>query len=343
MIRGYENGPGEHCGSTAMRNLINHYCGLDLSEAVIFGLGSGIDFLLLESAEFEPGVLVFGRSATLEPDVAAALGVDYREQPERDDARAWEQVRDEVARGRPTMLSGDIYHLDYRDFKVHFPGHRFVLLGFDDDRQVALVADHLDREPQACSYEALRLSRNPPDFISTQNLWGRFGETQVRHSLETAFETGIARSARRMLGREAGETLMPALPQSPAFRVARGLAGLAAFERQLPDWAARDDLEFVASYAWQCIEKFGTGGGNFRTLYAAFLCAVRAAVPDLVDAASPGLAAQASAQWTALAGALRELGQSRSREAMERGKRALAEIITLETRLFESLAARAAA
>jgi len=220
MIRDYENRPGEHCGSTAMRNLIHHYCGLDLSEAVIFGLGSGIDFLLLETTEFEPGVLVFGRSVSLESDVAAALGVDYREQPESDDDRAWEQVRDEVARGRPTMLSGDAYYLDYRNFAVHFPAHRFVLLGFDDDRQVAFVADRLDREPQVCSYEALKLSRNPPDFISTQNLWGRFGQTQVRHSLETAFATGIARSAQRMLGRETEEAHVPALPQAPAINTA---------------------------------------------------------------------------------------------------------------------------
>jgi hypothetical protein len=343
MIRGYQNRPGEHCGSTAMRNLIQHYCGLDLSEAVVFGLGSGIDFLLLETTAFEPGVLVFGRSATLEPDVAAALGIDYRERAEPDDDRAWQLARDEVAQGRPTMLSGDAYYLDYRDFKVHFPAHRFVLLGFDDDRQIALVADRLDREPQACSYGALKLSRNPPDFISTQNLWGRFGGTRARHALEAAYETAIAESARRMLGRGAAEAHLPLAPQAPAFRLTRGLAGLVEFERQLPDWAARDDLEFLASYTWQCIEKFGTGGGNFRTLYAAFLCAAQTAVPDLVDAAAPGLAARASAQWTALAGALRELGQSRSRESSERSRRAVGEIIALETRLFESLAARAVA
>lgn len=344
MIRGYQNRPGEHCGSVAMRNLIHHYCGLDLSEAVIFGLGAGIDFLLLETDAFSPGVMVFGRSATLEPDVAAALGIDYREQAEPDDDRAWGQVREEVARGRPTMLSGDAYYLDYRDFKVHFPAHRFVLLGFDDERQLAHVADRLDREPQPCSYRALKLSRNPPDFISTQNLWGRFFDVEVRQPLESAYATAIALNARRMLGRDAAEAAHPPLaPPVPAFRVAQGLAGLAEFARRLPEWAARDDLEFLASYTSQCIEKFGTGGGNFRTLYAAFLSAARVAVPDLVDAAAPALAAQASAQWTALAGILRELGRSRSREALERGVQTLTEIVALETRLFESLAARAAA
>jgi hypothetical protein len=342
MIRGYLNRQGEHCGSAAMRNLIHHYCGLDLSEAVIFGLGAGIDFLLLEGHKYEPAVLVFGRSATLESDVAAALGIDYRERAEADDDRAWEQVREEVARGRPTMLSGDAYYFDYQDFNVHFPAHRFVLLGFDDAEEIALVADRFDPEPQACSYGALRLSRNPPGFISTQNLWGRFGDTRARRPLEAAYETAIAESARRMLGRDAAAARPPLVSEERAFRITRGLAGLAEFARQLPDWAARDDLEFLASYTSQCIEKFGTGGGNFRTLYAEFLRAAHAAVPELVDAAAPGLAGQSSAQWTALAGALRELGQSRSREASERCRRAVSEIIALENRLFESLAARAA-
>lgn len=342
MIHGYRNRPGEHCGSTAMRNLIHHYCGLDLSEAVIFGLGSGVDFLLLEGHAYEPAILVFGRSATLESDVAAALGIDYRERAEPDDERAWEQVREEVARGRPTMLSGDAYYLDYRDFQVHFPAHRFVLLGFDDSEEIAFIADRLDPEPQACSYEALRLSRNPPGFLSTQNLWGRFGEARGPRSLEAAYRTAIAENTRRMLDREAGAPELPGVGRTPGIRVEKGLGGLAEFARRLPGWVARDDIGLLAHYTAQCIEKFGTGGGNFRTLYAAFLRAARDAVPDVVDADAPDLAAQSSTRWTELSGALHALGSTRSQEAAERCGKAASEILSLEIQLFESLAAGAA-
>ena len=62
MIEGYENRTGEHCGSIAMRNLLHHYCRLDLSEPLIFGLGAGVDLLLIEGHDFDPAVLVFGRS-----------------------------------------------------------------------------------------------------------------------------------------------------------------------------------------------------------------------------------------------------------------------------------------
>ena len=41
LIEGYRSFPGEHCGSVAMRGLLRHYCGLELPEPAVFGLGSG--------------------------------------------------------------------------------------------------------------------------------------------------------------------------------------------------------------------------------------------------------------------------------------------------------------
>jgi len=335
MIEGYQNRTGEHCGSIAMRNLLHHYCRLDLTEPLIFGLGAGVDLLLIEGHDFDPAVLVFGRSTSMEVDVADALGVDYVEKVELDDDRAWETVRREVCEKRPTMLSGDIFYLDYREYKVHFPAHRFVLLGFDDEKQVVYVADRVDPEPQACSYAALRKSRNPRGFFSTYNLWGRFEDTAVRRSLEEACARAIDRAARRMLGRAAAEG--PALPD-PAMRVTQGLAALEVFAKQLEDWPHREDCERLASYTSQCMEKWGNGGGNFRNLYAAFLREARELTPALVDAEAPALASRASQQWTLLSSHLWELGKTRSADALAGCRRALDELRDLETQLFERLA-----
>jgi hypothetical protein len=336
MIEGYQNRTGEHCGSIAMRNLLHHYCRLDLSESLIFGLGAGVDLLLIEGHDFDPAVLFFGRSQSMEADVAVALGVDYVEQVELDDDRAWEAVRREVCEGRPTMLSGDIFYLDHREYKVHFPAHRFVLLGYDDEKQVVYVADRVEPEPQACSYGALRKSRNPRGFFSTYNLWGRFEDTAIRHSLEEACARAIDKAARRMLGRAAAEE--PALPD-PAMRVTQGLAALEVFAKRLEDWPDREDCEGLASYNSQCLEKWGNGGGNFRNLYAAFLREARELAPDLVDAEAPLLAGLASQQWTILSSNLWELGQTRSADALAGCQRALDELRGLETQLFERLAA----
>jgi hypothetical protein len=340
MIEGYENRTGEHCGSTAMRNLLHHYCHLDLSESLIFGLGAGVDLLLIEGHDFDPAVLVFGRSTSMEVDVADALGVEYVEQIELDDDRAWETARREVLERRPTMLSGDVFYLDYLKHKAHFPAHRFVLVGFDDEKQLVYLADRFDPEPQACSLEELRESRNPRDFFSTYNLWGRFEDTAIRHSLEEACARAIDKAARRMLGRAGAEGIP--LPD-PAMRVSQGLAGLDAFAKQLEDWPHREDCEGLASYTSQCLEKWGNGGGNFRNLYAAFLREARELAPALIDAEAPVLASRASEQWTILSSHLWQLGQTRSADVLTDCRRTLDGLRGLETQLFERLAASVAA
>ena len=200
MIDGYRIYPGEHCGSSSMRGLIEHYCGLKLPEDAVFGLAAGLDCGFFDSDAMDPPIGVFGRTASLEQDLGQHLQIDYREQTEEDDAHAWSQVREEVLAGRPTMLSGDILYLDYREYKVHFPGHRFVLLGFDDAIEKAFIADRIRDVPEACSYGALALSRNPPEGLSTHNLWGRFHGTEVGRDLVSAVRIAIESCAHRMLG-----------------------------------------------------------------------------------------------------------------------------------------------
>ncbi len=335
----YRNIPGEHCGSIAMKNLLYHYCGLDIPEEAVFGLGSGIDCFYLESDTLDPPVVVFGRNVTMEADLAHALGVDYRETIEMDEARAWEVVRREVDEGRPTMLSGDIFYLDYRDYKVHFPAHRFVLVGYDDEQQKAFVADRLDPEPQACSYGAVATSRNPPVGLSTHNLWGKFHDTEIRHSLEEACSTALRRSADRMLGRDTSQAdLMQASAGGQGLRLTTGLEGIAQFSREVVRWQERDRVDFIASYVSKSLEKFGTGGGNFRKMYATFLAWSRERWPDLVPEKAPALADRAAGCWTqvaaTLADASKEPGQ---RRRWKQVSREVDEIHSIESELFESI------
>jgi hypothetical protein len=340
MIEGYEIFPGEHCGSTAMRGLLKHYCGLELPEPAVFGLSAGLECAYLESPALDSAVGVFGRTAGLEVDLGRILGVDYREQADPDDAHAWEVVREEVRAGRPTMLSGDILYLDYREFKVHFPAHRFVLLGFDDAARKAFLADRIRPVPEACSYGALALSRNPPEGLSTRNLWGRFHGTEVGRSLADAARLALRECAERMLGRRRkGEG---GFAQAAAANVALGLAGIRRFADALPGWGEREDARRVASFNARCIEKFGNGGGNFRRLYAGFLAWARALDPKLVPADGPALATRAADGWTAISERLAVASAEDAPAAVWGEAAALArQVADVEQALFERLAAHA--
>lgn len=320
-----------------MRNLIAHYCGLELSEAMTFGLGSGLDLLFLAGEKLQPQVIGFGRTLTLELDVASALGVDYREQPDFDDAHAWEAVRREVAAGRPTMLSGDVFHLDYRDFKNHFPAHRFVLLGYDDDREIAFVADRLRPEVEEVSYGALARSRNPRDYpMSTFNLWGRFHSVEPTRTLPEAIAFALDRNVARMRGDDQSQTMLIHMSSggSGIDECITGLDGLRRFAASVPTWFERPDRDALLRFGGTNIESYGTGGGNFRRLFAAFLSEARAHVPDRVDEATVDRAMRSADCWTALSDALRSPSAA---DPQARCAEILSEIIALETQIFETL------
>jgi Butirosin biosynthesis protein H, N-terminal/Domain of unknown function (DUF4872) len=337
LIPGYEIFPGEHCGSASMRGLLKHYCGLSLPEPAVFGLSAGLECAYLESPAMDPSVAVFGRTATLETDLGRILGIDYREQRDPDDDHAWQAVREEVLGGQPTMLSGDILYLDYREFKVHFPGHRFVLLGFDDEAQQVFIADRIRPEPEVCSYAALRKSRNPPEGLSTQNLWGRFHGREVGRSLRDAARLAIRECAERMLGKRREGSA--GFAEGAASEVALGVAGIRRFAEALPGWALRQDARWVASFNARTIEKFGNGGGNFRRLYAGFLAWARELDPALAPAGAPALATRAADGWTAISERLAAASAEGAPENLFDEAAALArELADVEQALFEALA-----
>lgn len=292
QIQDFKIYPGDHCGSVAMRGLLDYYCNLKLPEAAVFGLGAGVTSAFLYGPAMDPPYVLFGRTMSMEVDLGRHLGIDYREQPESDDDKAWRIVREEILAGRPTMLSGDIFYLDYRDYKVHFPAHRFILLGFDDEAEQASIGDRIRDEPEICSLGAIRQSRNPPVGMSTQNLWGRFHDTAVGSDLRDAAAGALRQCALGMLS-------PPKISDAQQSMGLLGMDATRAFAESMPEIAKRPDACAIASFNASCLEKFGNGGGNFRRLYADFLFWARTLDPKLVHESAPALAVEAADSWTA--------------------------------------------
>lgn len=337
LIEDYRNLTAEHCGSGSMRNLLFHYCGLELDEAVVFGLGSGLDCMFLSVVTERPPFMLFGRGPSMEADLASALGVDYRETRQADDNLAWSEVAAEVAAGRPTMLSGDILYLDYREYKVHFPGHRFVLLGYDDELQDTYLADRTDVETQTCSMQGLRLSRNAPVGISSENLWGKFYSGDVQHSLGEACETALKRTTGRMLGSDHPQVFGAGLTGLVGFD--SGLAGIQTLANAMDSWPCGEEALIYARYIDNCIVKFGTGGGFFRNLFADFIGWARVQRPDLVDAAVVDASQKAAALWNSLADLMRDLVPTED-DCWQPAQQKIQEIHRVETALFKALSLR---
>jgi len=341
LIEDYRNLTAGHCGSGAMHNLLYHYCDLALPEGVVFGLGAGLDCVFSTVDGVEPPFMLFGRGSSMEADLADTLGIDYREVAQSDDQLAWEEVREEIIAGRPTMLSGDIFYLDYRKFKVHFPGHRFVLLGFDEEKQEVYIADRTEQKTQTCSMQALQLSRNPPNNISTRNTWGKFHSSSVTHSLPDACGLALHKTVERMLGMDHSQAdLMAGLFQQDKRGILEvGLKGLRTFAEQLPAWAELKDGSAHAQYVDNAIIKFGTGGGFFRDHFLIFMTWAREQRPDLVSTTTVKLARQAAVEWNGLSPTMRALSASPDDQQLwSKAHEQVQDIYETEYSLFSHLA-----
>jgi butirosin biosynthesis protein H-like/uncharacterized protein DUF4872 len=288
-VRGYTHTPGNHCGSTALRNLLAFH-GIEISEELAFGLGAGAGFYYLAMDGTSPSRWFNGRTARLEESFRELTGaaLQMRTFAEQEGEEAWEAARAEVDAGNPALLLTDLYYLDHYGNSAHFPGHAVVLAGYD--AEVAHLSDTGFEELQTTRLENLARARHSahPAYPLEGHMF-TVTEAVEREQLEAAVPRAIERAASEML--------------EPPFGEFGGIPALERLAAEAGNWpGAVEDWQWCARFAYQVIERRGTGGGCFRLMYSRFLAEVgRDEAP---------LAAEAAARWTELAEAFKTASES---------------------------------
>ncbi len=318
-VPGYVHTPGKHCGSTALRNLLAFH-GIAVSEEMAFGLGAGAGFYYLVIDGTSPSRWFNGRTARLEESFRDLTGTALEMRTFADgDGGAWGAARAEVDAGAPVLLLTDIYHLDHYGNSAHFPGHAVVLAGYDEE--VAHLSDTDFEDLQTTRLENLDRARHSSH--AAYPLEGHmFTVTEAvdRERLEAAIPRAIERAASEML--------------EPPFGEFGGLPAVDRLAAEAGSWPEQaEDWQWCARFAYQVIERRGTGGGAFRLMYSRFL--EEAGRPE-----AP-LAAEAAARWTELAEAFRLASESDEPEVglWRRVDEGAATVAAAERRLWTALAA----
>lgn len=297
-VPGYVHRRGVHCGSAAMRNMLA-FRGIELSEALCFGLGSGAGFLYLPRHPVPPGTAFHGRTLSLEADLCAALSLPFPETPEPDADSGWEKARSAVAAGHPALINTDIAFLDYFDTRTHFSGHRVVLMGFDDERGEAILSDSERAEPQVVPVDSLKRSRSstvPP--FPMENRWCVIVPQGPPRRLAEAVPEALSKNARGILAPPEGSL--------------EGIAGMRRAAQDLPRWTEiTAEWPFAARFGYQIIEKRGTGGGLFRGLYARYLEEAGEIVPAVAAARLAEEMAALAERWTKIAAVFKRISESK--------------------------------
>jgi hypothetical protein len=283
FVPGYAHIPGQHCGSTALRNLLAFH-GVAISEEMAFGLGAGACFYYVAIDGGSPSRWFNGRTARLEENFDELTGAALELRTfAGGDGDSWEAARAEVDAGNPVLLLTDLYYLDHYGNSAHFPGHAVVLAGYDEE--FAYLSDTGFEELQRTGLGNLNRARHSshPAYPMQGHMFTASGEV-APEQLREAIPAAIERAATAMV--------------EPEFRPFSGLDAVRRLADEVGSWPeATDDWQWCARFGYQVIERRGTGGGAFRLMYSRFL--EEAGRPE-----AP-LAAAAASRWTELAEKLR--------------------------------------
>jgi hypothetical protein len=288
FVPNYTHTPGNHCGSTALRNLLAFH-GVEISEEMAFGLGAGACFYYVTIEDASPTRWFNGRTARLEEnfDQLTGTALDLRTFEPGDDG-AWDAAREEVDAGRPVLLLTDLYYLDHYGNSAHFPGHAVVLAGYDEE--VAHLSDTGFEQLQTTRLENLDEARHSvhPAYPLAGHMFTVAGEISPERIRE-AIPAAIERAALAMV--------------EPEFRNFSGMDAVHRLAAEAGSWPeAAEDWQWCARFGYQVIERRGTGGGAFRLMYSRFL--------EEVGRPEAPLAKEAADAWADLAAAFHAASES---------------------------------
>ncbi|EFL27064.1 conserved hypothetical protein [Streptomyces himastatinicus ATCC 53653] len=299
MVKDIDARGMRHCETTALGVLLRHE-GLDLSEPMLFGLGSGLSFIYWDSKAV--GFPFLGgrvKPFELTRNLAAALGLELLVGETTSPRKAWQNVAAPIDAGRPVGLQLDSYHLDYFRTKVHFGGHVVAMYGYDEQN-----AYLVDTAPQggAVSTGLSGLARARAE---------RGPMTAKHRSFIITAPSGLSSPLTSPRDRiiPAIKTCADAFLNPPIANL--GHRGIEKAAQHVPKWLRRSDNQGEdLPRAADLMERAGTGGALFRNLYRDFL----AECAQLIDSShlrtGHRLYAEAATLWTQVAALIAAAGET---------------------------------
>ncbi|WP_121750911.1 BtrH N-terminal domain-containing protein [Streptomyces sp. E2N166] len=315
MVEGIDARGMQHCETTALGVLLR-YEGLDLSEPMLFGLGSGLSFVYWDSKGMSFPFLG-GRVKPFEltRSLAAVLGLELRVGETSSPRKAWQNVAAPIDAGRPVGLQLDSYHLDYFSSKAHFGGHVVAMYGYDE--QDAFL---VDTAPQggAVSTSLAGLARARAE---------RGPMTAKHRSFTITAPENLTSPQKRII--PAIKTCADAFLHPPIANL--GHRGIEKTAGQVLKWLQRsDNPREDLPRAALLMEKAGTGGALFRNLYRDFL----AECAQLIDSShlrtAHSLYTEAASLWTRVAALIATAGETGDAKNLMRAGTLLHELSRIE-------------
>lgn len=248
-----------HCENGVVSNLMR-YNGFEVSEPMVFGIGSGLLFSYLPFLKVNyapvftyrvmPG-LIFNR-------FAKRVGVKIKRQKFSSPKEAKIQLDKNLEKNNPVGLQVGVYHLPYfpEEYRFHFNAHNMVVFGKEGNNY--LISDPVMESTTSLTSEELEKVRFSKGAFAPKGHIYYPTQFPEKLELEKAIAKGIKQTCRDMTAP------IPLVGVKAMRLVARGIR----------KWPKKLGTKKANHYLGQIVrmqEEIGTGGGGFRYIYAAFL------------------------------------------------------------------------
>ncbi|BBO90324.1 BtrH N-terminal domain-containing protein [Desulfosarcina ovata] len=256
----FDHRQSAHCESGVCANLLRHH-GIEISEAMAFGIGSGLFFAYLPFIRINGLPLTTYRCEVggIIKRVTRRLGCRVHWQKFRDPDKAMHALDERLAQGIPVACRTGGYWLPYFPpaFRFHFNMHNLVVCGKAEYQYI--ISDPVFPDKERCSRRDLSRARFAKGALAPKGSMYFLEAVPDTIDLAAAARQGIREVCRRMLN-----TPVPLI----------GIRGIRYLARQVEKWPRKLGEERTVLYIGQLIrmqEELGTGGAGFRFMFAAFL------------------------------------------------------------------------
>jgi len=291
-----------HCESGVTSALFRDK-GVDISEPMVFGIGSGIFFGHLPFIKWVgmPISTYRSRPGTLFAKVAKRLGGEFITKKYRDPQKGMDELRRVLREGHIVGLTTNIYWLSYfpNRFRFQFNGHNIVVLREIDNG--FRVSDPVLESPVDCLTEDLERARFARGPLEPKGFMYYAKAVPQKPDLRTACIEAMKDSCSMMLR----------IPFP--FVGIRGMRWLANATIKSPDKLGFQEACRRLANIVRMQEEVGTGGAGFRFMYAAFL-------QEVADMFGSSELAELSREMTSIGDVWREFAVVSARIVKKRGQ-----------------------
>jgi len=254
LINNYKSYEGRHCASTAISE-VSMYYNNDLTEEMVFGLGSGLDFTYIYYYLADHSRYIFTRNPVFENSVLSNLGVNSKWY--HGNKLELNFIKSFLDKGIPVLLWTDPACLHF--FKTttpSFAAHTLVLIGYDD--KGFYISDSISEKILYTSYSEIEYAASvPKPPFYKKNVFLPIKEFTVKN-LDEHVKQSLKYNAQHML------TVNPY----------RGVGAIKRITDEIREWKNITNCFDLCLDAYRSMELIGTGGSGFRNIYTDFLIEV---------------------------------------------------------------------